>query len=372
MKEAPAPPAPPAAARRIPRDAGSARRARRLRVAATLRSPVDAGGRPAGRGAADRPRGGGDQGRVVEALRNVHDPELGINIVDLGLVYGVDVYPDQVYITYTLTTIACPIGPMIEMEMQRFLADIPGIDRVQAEMVFRPPWTPEMMSEEAKASLGVLLTGARPAGRGRLTRRRPPPPAPRRQEHLERRTATVARFDPRLAPVQLRETGHERQPDPDAGRVRLTPRHLLERLEDREPKVGRDAGALVLDRDQHAVVGRVDPDPDRRALRRVPNRVRDQVLHDPLDLRPVDVGDQRLQIEPRAVHVHRVGVLDHLADERRHVRRAPPRLDDPRAKPIEVQQIGEEPVQLARVRREALEQLAGLLRARAAAPRARG
>ena len=94
--------------------------------------------------------------RVVEALRNVHDPELGINIVDLGLVYGVDVYPDQVYITYTLTTIACPIGPMIEMEMQRFLADIPGIDRMQAEMVFRPPWTPEMMSEEAKASLGFF------------------------------------------------------------------------------------------------------------------------------------------------------------------------------------------------------------------------
>ncbi len=94
--------------------------------------------------------------RVVEALRNVHDPELGINIVDLGLVYGVDVYSDQVYITYTLTTIACPIGPMIEMEMQRFLADIPGIDRMQAEMVFRPPWTPEMMSEEAKASLGFF------------------------------------------------------------------------------------------------------------------------------------------------------------------------------------------------------------------------
>jgi metal-sulfur cluster biosynthetic enzyme len=94
--------------------------------------------------------------RVVEALRNVHDPELGINIVDLGLVYGVDVYSDQVYITYTLTTIACPIGPLIEMEMQRFLAGVPGIERVQAEMVFRPPWTPEMMSEEAKAALGFF------------------------------------------------------------------------------------------------------------------------------------------------------------------------------------------------------------------------
>ncbi len=94
--------------------------------------------------------------RVVEALKNIDDPELGMNIVDLGLVYGVDIYSDQVYITYTLTTMACPIGPMIEAEMQRFLADIPGIERMQAEMVFRPPWTPEMMSEEAKAAFGFF------------------------------------------------------------------------------------------------------------------------------------------------------------------------------------------------------------------------
>jgi metal-sulfur cluster biosynthetic enzyme len=94
--------------------------------------------------------------QVVEALKNVHDPELGMNIVDLGLVYGVDIYPDLVYITYTLTTMACPIGPMIESEMQRFLAEIPGIDRVEAEMVFRPPWTPEMMSEEGKAAMGFF------------------------------------------------------------------------------------------------------------------------------------------------------------------------------------------------------------------------
>jgi metal-sulfur cluster biosynthetic enzyme len=93
---------------------------------------------------------------VAEVLKNVVDPELGINIVDLGLVYGIDVYDDRVYITYTLTTMGCPIGPMIEMEMQRFLADVPGIERVDAEMVFRPPWTPEMMSEEAKAALGFF------------------------------------------------------------------------------------------------------------------------------------------------------------------------------------------------------------------------
>jgi metal-sulfur cluster biosynthetic enzyme len=96
------------------------------------------------------------KGQVTEALRNVHDPELGVNIVDLGLVYGIDVQGDTVHITYTLTTMGCPIGPMIEAEMHRFISDIDGIDNVEAEMVLRPPWTPEMMSEEAKAALGFF------------------------------------------------------------------------------------------------------------------------------------------------------------------------------------------------------------------------
>jgi metal-sulfur cluster biosynthetic enzyme len=102
--------------------------------------------------------GGGDElkERVLEALKNVHDPELGINIVDLGLVYGVDVSGDSVHITYTLTTMGCPIGPLIEAEMQRFLSGVEGISNVEAEMVLRPAWTPEMMSEEAKAALGFF------------------------------------------------------------------------------------------------------------------------------------------------------------------------------------------------------------------------
>ena len=94
--------------------------------------------------------------RILEVLKNVHDPELGINIVDLGLVYGVDVEGGSVHITYTLTTMGCPIGPLIEAEMQRFLSGVEGIDEVEAEMVIRPPWTPEMMSEEAKAALGFF------------------------------------------------------------------------------------------------------------------------------------------------------------------------------------------------------------------------
>ncbi len=94
--------------------------------------------------------------QVIEALREVHDPELGINIVDLGLVYGVELEGDTVHVTYTLTTMGCPIGPLIEAQIQQVVADIPAIEHVDAEMVIRPPWSPEMMSEEAKAALGFF------------------------------------------------------------------------------------------------------------------------------------------------------------------------------------------------------------------------
>jgi metal-sulfur cluster biosynthetic enzyme len=94
--------------------------------------------------------------RIVEALKNVVDPELGINIVDLGLVYGIDLQGSTVHITYTLTTMGCPIGPLIEAEMKQFLSGVGGVDEIEAEMVLRPPWTPEMMSEEAKAALGFF------------------------------------------------------------------------------------------------------------------------------------------------------------------------------------------------------------------------
>ena len=94
--------------------------------------------------------------RVLEALSNVHDPELGINIVDLGLVYNVSIDGDTVHITYTLTTMGCPIGPLIEAQMQQLVAGFAGVENVEAEMVLRPPWTPEMMSDEAKAALGYF------------------------------------------------------------------------------------------------------------------------------------------------------------------------------------------------------------------------
>jgi metal-sulfur cluster biosynthetic enzyme len=102
-------------------------------------------------------QGSVEREQVLEALRNVYDPELGINIVDLGLVYEVEV-TDQgdVDVTYTLTTMGCPIGPLIEDQMRQFLATVPGIGEVRPEMVLRPAWSPEMMSEEAKAALGIF------------------------------------------------------------------------------------------------------------------------------------------------------------------------------------------------------------------------
>jgi metal-sulfur cluster biosynthetic enzyme len=95
--------------------------------------------------------------RILEALKQVHDPELGINIVDLGLVYDVDVDENgDVDIRYSLTTMGCPIGPLIEDQIRAFLAPIDGLNDVRPELVFRPPWSPELMSDEAKAALGIF------------------------------------------------------------------------------------------------------------------------------------------------------------------------------------------------------------------------
>jgi metal-sulfur cluster biosynthetic enzyme len=94
--------------------------------------------------------------RVLESLKSVFDPELGINIVDLGLVYEVEISDGTVHIEYTLTTMGCPIGPLIEQQMQQLLSTVDGVETVDAEMVIRPAWSPEMMSEEAKAALGYF------------------------------------------------------------------------------------------------------------------------------------------------------------------------------------------------------------------------
>jgi metal-sulfur cluster biosynthetic enzyme len=91
---------------------------------------------------------------VVEALRQVEDPELGMDIVELGLMYDVEVEGPKVHVTYSLTSIGCPVGPMIQEQIQEFAAQVPGVEEVDAELTWDPPWSPERMSEDAKFILG--------------------------------------------------------------------------------------------------------------------------------------------------------------------------------------------------------------------------
>jgi metal-sulfur cluster biosynthetic enzyme len=95
-----------------------------------------------------------DPEAVTEALSNVIDPELGLDFVELGLVYDVEVDGGTVSITFTLTTPACPIGPQVSEQMQEFVGEIEGVEEVIPNMVFNPPWTPDRMSEDAKFALG--------------------------------------------------------------------------------------------------------------------------------------------------------------------------------------------------------------------------
>lgn len=92
---------------------------------------------------------------VREALReNVIDPEIGVNIVDLGLVYELAVTDGVAEVTMTLTTPACPLGPYIDSEVRSAVADVPGITGANVNLVWSPPWDPSKMSEDAKLELG--------------------------------------------------------------------------------------------------------------------------------------------------------------------------------------------------------------------------
>ncbi len=90
----------------------------------------------------------------MDALGNVIDPELGLDFVELGLIYGVEMTGGDVRVTFTLTTPACPIGPQVTEQIEEFVGELEGVKSVSAEMVFIPPWSPERMSEDAKFALG--------------------------------------------------------------------------------------------------------------------------------------------------------------------------------------------------------------------------
>lgn len=91
---------------------------------------------------------------IEEALTNVIDPELGLDFVELGLIYGIQQDSGNVHVTFTLTTPACPIGPQITEQIEEFVQPLEGVESVKSSMVFEPPWSPEKMSEDAKFALG--------------------------------------------------------------------------------------------------------------------------------------------------------------------------------------------------------------------------
>jgi metal-sulfur cluster biosynthetic enzyme len=96
--------------------------------------------------------------RVRDALRIVDDPELGVDIVSLGLVYDVAVDDEgTARVVFTLTSMGCPIGPMIEADIADAARRVDGVRAVETELVFEPPWSPEQMADEVKFALGYLL-----------------------------------------------------------------------------------------------------------------------------------------------------------------------------------------------------------------------
>jgi len=91
---------------------------------------------------------------VREALNMIEDPELLMGIVDLGLVYEVDIDAPRIRVVYSLTSMGCPVGPWIAEQVEETLKGLDGIDEVDAELTFSPPWSPDRMSEDAKFALG--------------------------------------------------------------------------------------------------------------------------------------------------------------------------------------------------------------------------
>ncbi len=92
---------------------------------------------------------------VTEALREVIDPELGLDFVELGLIYEVGVDDAGVVkVVFTLTSPGCPIGPQVSSQIVEFVGDVEGVTGVHPEMTFSPPWTPDRMSEDARFALG--------------------------------------------------------------------------------------------------------------------------------------------------------------------------------------------------------------------------
>jgi len=92
--------------------------------------------------------------KIWEELKTVYDPEIGLNVVDLGLIYGVEIEGSRVSIRMTVTTPGCPLQVAMEQWVKEAVMRVPGVEEVEVQVVFDPPWTPERMSGEARAMLG--------------------------------------------------------------------------------------------------------------------------------------------------------------------------------------------------------------------------
>ena len=94
---------------------------------------------------------------MLDALRDIYDPEIPVNIYDLGLIYGVDVTPDSdVMVTMTLTTPHCPVAESMPGEVELRVGSVPGVGSAEVNLVWDPPWDPAKMSDDAKLELGML------------------------------------------------------------------------------------------------------------------------------------------------------------------------------------------------------------------------
>ena len=91
---------------------------------------------------------------VVQALRQVEDPELGMDIVELGLLYDVEVEGPKVKVIHSLTSMGCPAGQMIQDGIHDAASSVEGVEEVEVELTFDPPWSPDRMSDDAKFILG--------------------------------------------------------------------------------------------------------------------------------------------------------------------------------------------------------------------------
>jgi len=94
--------------------------------------------------------------QVIEVLRECFDPEIPVNIVDLGLIYGIAIQPQRVDVKMTLTAIGCPMAGEVMTDVRDHLLTLPGVDDAGVELVYEPPWTPDRMSEEARWELGMV------------------------------------------------------------------------------------------------------------------------------------------------------------------------------------------------------------------------